>query len=380
MTTLFRTLLLVGTVSIRRSLGSPCIDDLNQITTNEIQLARSGAEERSRPVTYVLCPNTVFKVGYSKPSSETNYTEGSSPIVILSSHRIVQCGEYGLNADNCTIVGGENQFIIPGPQDLPLELATLPLGAVNDVTVRGLSFHDSFKLTFSITNAGTLDVVDCNFKRQRSGDFVLYTKAPTGVIEDRGLQEENELHATDLLGADFDFAIDPVVTVRISNCTWMENEPAVAVVGSIGNVQFDVEDCFFQRNVIRVQSGVGSALWFTHGRGTLQRNCFDSNIYPVSAVLVNGGFFDFVANSGVDEYRTQELGCDNGWMLVDPEITLGQALARQQFNCHTFSANSCFRNGNPPPKNSLPGAQSGSAILSTMTPALWLSALCGFLL
>uniref|UniRef100_A0A7S1DDR0 Right handed beta helix domain-containing protein n=1 Tax=Cyclophora tenuis TaxID=216820 RepID=A0A7S1DDR0_CYCTE len=338
MTLLFFCLVLL--TSVDRSLSSSCVDNLDQITNNEIESARLGA---IKPVTYVLCPNTVFRVGFPSQSSQIVYEEGSVPIVILNSHRAIQCGEDGRLENNCTIHGGDHHLLVPGPADLPSELSdNISLGITTNVTVRGIVFQNCTDLALSMTNAGSLLLADCAVQGQQGGDFSLYARPPHGFINGR-TRRKLQLGGTDDLESSLDLTVDPLTQIQITNCTWTHNEANLAIVAMVGNVLFDVEKTLFQSNAIVLQEGVGGLLWFTDGQGRIQNNCFYNNLYPLSPVIVNGGVVEVDLNSGVDAARRQTVGCDNGWMFVDPEITLGQALAQNQFKCFPFTQESCSR-------------------------------------
>ena len=335
-------LVLVLLVSLTLPVDGQCISSLDEITHREIETAQKPAEERSKPVTYVLCPNHVYRVGLPSEVSPIIYEGGSLPIVLLNSHRTVQCGLDGNPANNCTLHGGHHQLLVPSTDDLPKEFSSIGQHNAYNLTIRGIRFQAAEQMSLAMTNAGSLSIDGCIFDSQLSGEFVAYFKPPALSNENRKLAKFGP-DTTDggLSGDDTDFSFDPHIKVAIANTLWKANTVNIAVVAATGNVQIDIVANKFEKNNIRVQIGAGSVVWLTDGRGTLQDSCFSENSYPLSSTIVNGGVFEITNNAGRDLDRSQSTGCTNAWLYVQPSSTLGRALPENDFRCTPFEKREC---------------------------------------
>ena len=104
--------------------------------------------------TYILCPNTVFNIGYTNSQGEC-CDGGDLPLMARSNTRW-QCGEDGSSANNCTIMGGTLQLLMT-PLSFQEEEAA-------NVVAQGLTFTKAGLATTPAALAGDLTYLDCIFE------------------------------------------------------------------------------------------------------------------------------------------------------------------------------------------------------------------------
>lgn len=81
--------------------GVNCIGSLDSIRTSE-----GLVDDESVLRTYVLCPNTEFKLAEVLHQGKA-FSEGQSPLLISKSNVRIQCGEDGSSSNNCVLVSAE---------------------------------------------------------------------------------------------------------------------------------------------------------------------------------------------------------------------------------------------------------------------------------
>lgn len=105
---------------------------------------------------YILCPNTLFKIGF--PSSDTAgaFNDGFAPVQLRSNTQIL-CGEDGSSANNCTVDGGQVQLLnTPNP---------LTMETNDNMLVQGLTFQNGGNAGAIFAQAGkNITLRDCIFK------------------------------------------------------------------------------------------------------------------------------------------------------------------------------------------------------------------------
>jgi hypothetical protein len=103
--------------------------------------------------TYILCPDTVFKVGFTD-SQGLCCEDGELPLMARTNTKF-QCGEDGSSENNCVLVGGTTQVLM---NDL-----TFSETEATNVIFQGLTFVDA-GMTASMPNqAGDMTFLDCIF-------------------------------------------------------------------------------------------------------------------------------------------------------------------------------------------------------------------------
>lgn len=128
--------------------GSSCFTNTTQIFDHLVDQPPFSSN------TYILCPNTVFPIGYTDSNGEC-CEDGDLPLMARSNTRY-QCGEDGSSANNCTIFGGTLQFLM-SPLSFGEEEAA-------NVVAQGLTFTQAGLTTTPAGIAGDLTFLDCIFK------------------------------------------------------------------------------------------------------------------------------------------------------------------------------------------------------------------------
>lgn len=133
------------------SFRFPCVSYLDSIYFGEEQIVNANI-----PRTYLLCPNTVFRVG-SRHTDEGIPVGGSYPIILGRSNIRVLCGVDGRLENNCQILNGVVQvahFDEYGTGGLP----------ITNALVQGISFSGASSINVLISGKGDVVIQDCEFK------------------------------------------------------------------------------------------------------------------------------------------------------------------------------------------------------------------------
>jgi hypothetical protein len=120
--------------------ASACINNFTVLET--LQIARGNKTET--PVTYVICPNTVFNFTNTSNTLETN---GNASYL---------CGADGSSANNCLVVGGEFQLVS----------AVFPFGrsSKDNILISGFTFTKAELATGAVGAPGKFTMRDCIFR------------------------------------------------------------------------------------------------------------------------------------------------------------------------------------------------------------------------
>jgi hypothetical protein len=100
---------------------------------------------------YILCPNTVFRLGTVPGPSATCCIDGMSPLAARS-HTSIKCGESGASSNNCTFVGAEFQVISSFFGFLE---------RTENVRYQGLTLQGASYAAILLENDGDVSFTDC---------------------------------------------------------------------------------------------------------------------------------------------------------------------------------------------------------------------------
>jgi hypothetical protein len=103
---------------------------------------------------YILCPNTVFRLGTIPGPSASCCQDGMSPITARSNSK-VKCGDSGASSNNCTIVG--SQFQVVSSFYAFNEYS-------NNIEFQGLTLQGSSYAAILLENDGDIIFTDCIVK------------------------------------------------------------------------------------------------------------------------------------------------------------------------------------------------------------------------
>ena len=121
------------------SLDGPCIDSYAELRALEIARGNNTAV----PVTYVICPNTVFDL-----TGELEWD--------LNGNTQYLCGDDGSSANNCVVTGGQFQV---GISNFPYNFSNK-----TNILLAGFTFEKAEIASASIAYPGTFEICDCIFK------------------------------------------------------------------------------------------------------------------------------------------------------------------------------------------------------------------------
>lgn len=129
-------------------------------------------EERQDPFTfreYILCPNTVFKLGFTRDF--VCCVDGMTPIIPRSNSHY-KCGEDGSIENNCTLVGGES-----GVLSTPAVFDEV----VSDVTIQGIHFERQ-TVGVLLASPGDITFIDCEFSVSWNRSRVIVRNPPSSSL------------------------------------------------------------------------------------------------------------------------------------------------------------------------------------------------------
>lgn len=129
------------------SAQAPCFSNLNDLSKAIHDKATFTVE------TFILCPDTVFNVGFL--NSDNGYDGGDAPIPMRANSKIL-CGEDGSSANKCVLRGGGYQVI-----------ATINLFVGEDpdnVLVSGITFDSPKGNGALLVSPGDITFNDCIFQ------------------------------------------------------------------------------------------------------------------------------------------------------------------------------------------------------------------------
>jgi hypothetical protein len=107
-------------------------------------------------ITYTLCPNTVFEVGFSDSNGDCCF-DGQSFLSARKNTRF-QCGENGNVDNNCIVTGGESHVIFFN--EISDEVS-------NNAEFAGITFVNAARVTLFLGSLGDITFQDCIFRVRR---------------------------------------------------------------------------------------------------------------------------------------------------------------------------------------------------------------------
>ena len=116
-----------------------CIGSYAELSA--LQIARGA--NNSIPVTYVICPNTVFNLK-------------NQPGLDLNGNTNYLCGEDGSSKNNCVWTGGDIQFTIA--------LFAYDFSSKGNILLSGFTFEKAGISNAAIATSGNFTIRDCIFK------------------------------------------------------------------------------------------------------------------------------------------------------------------------------------------------------------------------
>ena len=126
-----------------------CWDNSTQVFVNLYQ------QKPYSKNTYILCPNTVYKIGYSVNGQCCK--EGDLPLLGRANTHYL-CGKDGKSSNNCTLVLGSIQVLI---DEILFQEPT------NDVLIQGFTFQAAGSYVTLPSSAGNFTFKDCIFQVRR---------------------------------------------------------------------------------------------------------------------------------------------------------------------------------------------------------------------
>lgn len=136
--TLFLTFLTIANCICAIS-AEDCIGSYTKLTA--LQNARGA--NNSVPVTYVICPNTVFNLK-------------NQPGLDLNGNTNYLCGQDGSSKNNCIVTGGDVQFTIA--------FFAYDLSNKDNILLSGFTFEQGQISNAAIASSGSFTIRDCIFK------------------------------------------------------------------------------------------------------------------------------------------------------------------------------------------------------------------------
>jgi hypothetical protein len=107
------------------------------------------------PETFVLCPNTEYRIGKRDPSQPDCFIDGDTTIQLRQFSKII-CGDTGSSENNCTITGGFSQMVTTaGSYDLEQKTR---------IVVEGITFTQGRGASLFLAAGGDVMFKDCVFK------------------------------------------------------------------------------------------------------------------------------------------------------------------------------------------------------------------------
>lgn len=121
----------------------PCISSYAELTSLEAARGNNNAV----PVTYIICPNTVFNLTGEfewNLNGNTNYV----------------CGYDGASTNNCVVTGGEFQFTV--------SLFPYNFSSKDNIVISGFTFEKAAIASGAIASSGNFEICDCIFKVRKN--------------------------------------------------------------------------------------------------------------------------------------------------------------------------------------------------------------------
>lgn len=129
----------------------PCVSYLD-----EMYFSEKNISDPKVPRTYLLCPNTVFRVG-SRNQDDGTPIGGSYPIILGRPNVRVLCGVHGKFSDNCQVLKG----VVQVAHFDEFQTGGVP---ITGALVQGISFSGASSINALISAVGDVIFRDCEFK------------------------------------------------------------------------------------------------------------------------------------------------------------------------------------------------------------------------
>jgi hypothetical protein len=140
--------LLLGCPTFVVGQGS-CFRNLDDLYTAIVNKETFAVE------TFILCPNTVYNVGFL---NSTNDYEGGGPPIYMRENSKILCGDDGSSANNCVLRGGG--FHVISTLNLFFEVDEDPI----NVLVSGITFDAPAGNGVLLVSPGEIIFNDCMFR------------------------------------------------------------------------------------------------------------------------------------------------------------------------------------------------------------------------
>lgn len=108
-----------------------------------------------QPETFILCPNTEYRIGDRDPSQPECFFDGDTTIQLRQFSKI-SCGEDGSSQNNCTIKGGFSQMVTTA--------GSYNLEQKTRIVVEGITFAQGRGASLFLAAGGDIVFQDCVFK------------------------------------------------------------------------------------------------------------------------------------------------------------------------------------------------------------------------
>jgi hypothetical protein len=129
----------------------PCVSYLDEIYFSEWEVSDASISR-----SYILCPNTDFRVG-SRHTDEGTPIGGSYPIILGRSNVRILCGVDGKYENNCQILNG----VVQVAHFDEFQTGGSP---ITDTLVQGIAFSGASSINALIASKGSVVFRDCSFK------------------------------------------------------------------------------------------------------------------------------------------------------------------------------------------------------------------------
>jgi len=135
------------TVAPVLSPSKGCFSDLSQVAD------RVATKNAFQVETYILCPNTVYKIGFIGASG---VTEDGFPALVLRQNTRYICGEDGKSSNNCILTGGQFQLLSTF-NSFNQEIKA-------NIQIKGITFQDGESAGALLVAPGDVIFEDCIFR------------------------------------------------------------------------------------------------------------------------------------------------------------------------------------------------------------------------
>ncbi|CAB9517547.1 expressed unknown protein [Seminavis robusta] len=277
----------------------PCVGYLDDIYFSEFDVIDS-----SLPRTYLLCSDTVFRVG-SRHEVDGTPIGGSYPIVLGRSNVRVLCGVDGKVENGCSVVNG----VVQVAHFDEFQTGGLP---IFKSLVSGVTFSGASAINALVSGAGDVTFRDCIFKDNSNVGNVYVQVLPPSISGRRSLRSAIQsvtMASDDNRRLSRTESVDPdTLVARFDGCVFVNNTIGTStnpISGLITNKEATLE----MSNTMIIDTvnhashdymgyyEVGYLVGNFNGDVNLDNNCFYDNHVTIAPVI-NQGRLLAVSNSG----------------------------------------------------------------------------------